>query len=189
MWIDYMCIPQRDPSTQLAAIQSLPYYVHASARFTALVMGAEGKEEYLQRAWCQAELIASKLPLRMPAWEPQWLHTRGMFRDISPDSKAGRQGRLEPILLGHIRDITSCKLTDQRDMAKLRPLLEFAAKELTEMTEWDDSPDRAKTRAFGSGRNAMDEDPLCRKQGVTRKEVQRLIDALRSSLGGGEGAQ
>lgn len=74
-WIDYMCIPQRDPRNQLRAIQSLPYYVHASARFTALVCGAKGKEEYLDRAWCQAELIASKLPLRMPYWEAAWWAT------------------------------------------------------------------------------------------------------------------
>ena len=48
-WLDYMCVPQRNPVAQLRAIQSLPFYSHCAGRFTALVYGAQGKAEYLER--------------------------------------------------------------------------------------------------------------------------------------------
>lgn len=77
----------------------------------------------------QAEVIASKIPLRLPFFEAAWLHGRGMFRDISADS-SGSQGRLDKILITDIRDPATCSLTDPSDASKLKPLLEFAAKEI-----------------------------------------------------------
>jgi hypothetical protein len=180
-WIDYMCIPQRNARKQLLAIQSLPYYVHASARFTALVHGAKGKEEYLSRAWCQAELIASKLPIKMPRWEVAWLHGRGMFRDISQEKK-GKEERLEKILLGDIRDPSKCMLTDPADAGKLASLLKFAAGELDALIEWDASPDRGSTQTYGRGKTSIDEDAECRQRGISRAVIASLAERLKNAI-------
>ena len=166
-WIDFMCAPQRDPEAQFRAIQSLPFYVHCSARFSSLLVGDEGKEVYLDRLWCQAEIIASKLPLRLPHFQVSWLAAplRGKFIFIEPDPEdaiksqdpaspqmkvpatavlasarlrnAKRKHSKNAINFAHIRDPSTCSITVPSDMEKILPLLKFSIGEYEALLDWD----------------------------------------------------
>ena len=166
-WMDYLCIPQRNPSKQILAIQSLPYYAHCSARFSAIHVKEEGRDVYLSRLWCQAEIIASTLPLRMPYFNIQWVGKRGLFYDIRPLEQGGagfhakESNRVTGLELDHIRSPKECGVTDPRDCQKLLPLLHFAIEEWEAFLAWDalDYHERCRTKTFGKGKYRIDETP------------------------------
>ena len=193
MWFDYLCIPQRNPELQVLAIQSLPFYAHCSARFSALHNGEEGKDIYLSRLWCQTEIIASKIPIRLPNFNIQWIGApfRGTLYDIRPFDRKGFHtpdaNRKSLLDIGMIRDPSTCQLTDPNDMIKLLPLLEFAIKEFEDFLEWDasSSAQRRKTRTFGSGIYRMDEDPGRKKiegGGIGTRDIIDLKCKLESGV-------
>jgi len=194
-WFDFLCIPQRNPDLQLRAIQSLPFYTHCSARFRSLHYGAEGKDVYLSRLWCQAEIISSKLPVRMPHFNAQWLSggLRGTMFDIRPFDGKGfhtpEAHRESPVSISLIQDLTDCQLTNPQDMRKILPLLNFAIKEFEELLAWDalDSGTRRKLRTFGAGIYRIDDDPMRAKMksgGVTTSDIRALISKLRAGVEG-----
>ena len=118
-WIDYLCVPQRKKRAKLRAIASLPYYCRCCERFTALVDGKAGRDEYLSRTWCQVELLMSKLPERLPQWRAAWMHTRGRVWDYSGESSG--QERCSALLLDALRDLGDCALTVAADAAAIAP--------------------------------------------------------------------
>lgn len=161
VWIDYLCVPQQAGPRKLRAISSLPFYCRACERFTALVAD---RADYLSRTWCQAELIVAMLPERLPHFRACWLHSRNRFYAYGDAVSGGGAaaggdeglGRVSAVLLDHVGDLSSCALTVAADAAPLTPLLQYAAAELEALLAWDASADRATTRTFGSGTEAID---------------------------------
>lgn len=66
VWADYCGIPQRNPSVQQLAIDSLPFYAYYSDFFTVVAPKAQHKDTrepqdlatYNGRMWCRAEQLA-----------------------------------------------------------------------------------------------------------------------------------
>lgn len=67
-WIDFVCVPQRNPEQQRLAINSLPSYVKSCSALLTL-HGDKIKEEeaclevYRQRGWCRLEVLSAVVPL------------------------------------------------------------------------------------------------------------------------------
>ena len=185
VWLDFVCVPQRPSEEKSLAISSLPFYCRACERFTALVDGEQGKQDYLGRAWCQAELIISKLPERLPHWRPTWLHTRGRYYDMGATS-SGYIGRVSAVLLDDVKDLADCALTVSADARPLAALVAHVLAELEALLAWDASADRAETRTFGSGRVRIDDDnerfDIPRWKPVRRVQLEGVVARLRSAL-------
>ena len=186
-WIDYLCVPQRKKRAKLRAIASLPYYCRCCERFTALVDGKAGRDEYLSRTWCQVELLMSKLPERLPQWRAAWMHTRGRVWDYSGESSG--QERCSALLLDALRDLGDCALTVAADAAAIAPLLRFAERELSALLEFDAATrqERAARREFGGGETRIDEDreawdgiPGWRP--VRRADIEAAVGRVRAAL-------
>jgi hypothetical protein len=147
----------------------------------------------LSRLWCQAEIIASKLPLRLPHFNIQWIgqQIRGGMFDIRPFDGQGfhspSANRKSCVGLDSIIDPSTCNLTNPNDMRKILPLLLFAIKEFEEFLLWDasDAAYRCQTKTFGNGIHRMDDDP-CRKDlpsgGISSGDIREVLRKLKNGV-------
>jgi len=71
IWIDYLCIPQDDPTTKQLAIDSLPYYAGQCGQFLSVVGNEHERslfDEYQMRGWCMLEVFSSFSKCNTQIW-------------------------------------------------------------------------------------------------------------------------
>lgn len=172
IWMDYYSMPQARRETAGLAIASLPFYVHSCGMFTAVL-----SDEYLHRAWCQVELIVSKLPVKDSLWRAKQLMANKTFVNLA-------DGTESPIPMTVLRNPRTCGIKCPEDLDGIMSLVHYVERTLTDFVAWDRSPSRRFEKRFG-GKAAepycVDEDPECQKMGLKLADIELALDQIRAT--------
>eukprot|EP00511_Aplanochytrium_stocchinoi_P008909 CAMPEP_0204870694 /NCGR_PEP_ID=MMETSP1348-20121228/33291_1 /ASSEMBLY_ACC=CAM_ASM_000700 /TAXON_ID=215587 /ORGANISM="Aplanochytrium stocchinoi, Strain GSBS06" /LENGTH=335 /DNA_ID=CAMNT_0052024637 /DNA_START=28 /DNA_END=1035 /DNA_ORIENTATION=- len=128
IWMDYLCVPQRDREKQKKAILSIPAYFRQSCKFIALADDEESFKTYLTRGWCRLEVISSRIPMPyggqwyIPAQQHVFFMNDGTSKELDWD---------------HFANPIDGDLTDESDREYIGSLMLYFSEEMTRFKNLD----------------------------------------------------
>ena len=138
--LDYVSFPQDNEADRQKAIQSLSWYVYHCSRFRALVTDDDALNGYLDRGWCQLEMLAAFCPVLSRTEE----HSDGnfyldfettriarFFVCASPDRAAlYADGTRHPLAFSLLRNPNTLEFTVPTDVQRIQGPLRIVVEAL-----------------------------------------------------------